>query len=277
LCSEVIAGKIYLFGGCRALDDHVDSIFVYDIAKNSWREARGRMPYAFDGSGNCSAVWRGKVYMNPGIGPTRNNGWGSHDRIIEFDPATESAVEKASFGAVVWGVSPLTMGDYIYWLGACGIGQEEKIWRYDPNKDEVACVCRLAGGGRALSAIKGPDGRAYCFGGQGRRQVDIYDPNTNTCVLAPVSLPQPLGDPLVWPGPGSLIYLTTIGRDPHLWSFDTATSKITDLGPLYSFAEGCEWPAISYDPATSNVYFFGGRANGDRVRPLNIARALIPK
>jgi len=256
-----LGGKCYVFGGyLGSLEALVDTIFVYDIGANSWREAAGRMPYAVDGFPNGVAVWNGKVYISPGIGPTRSNGWGRHQRVIEFDPATETARERASFGATVWGVSPVTIGSYIYWFGACGIGQESKIWRYDPAADTIAHVCNLAGGPRNANAVLGADGRVYVMGGQymgqAKLHIDIYNPSTNTCVVAPTRLPHHME--YFWPGPGSLIYMARGVDSAQVWAYDTASGAISNTGYTCAFLTTRWQSGMAHEAATRSAYFFGG-------------------
>jgi len=281
-CSEVVNGKVYLFGGAPYGGDPLsDTIYVYDTVADSWRIAAGTMPYRYDASGdkNLTALWGGKIYISAGTGPTVNNGWGQHHQVIEFDPATETAVEKASFRAVVWCVSPVTIGDYIYWFGAAGPGQEHKIWRYDPAADVLVHVSNLAGGPRNTAAVRGADGRAYAYGGQYYGQqsakIDIYDPVANSCVVSGASLPQPASGLHVWPGPGNLIYMN---GPPYtsLWRYDAAADSITDLGLRYSFYT-CAQMGHAYDPNTGRVYFFGGwEAGGPWANTLKGTYVLIP-
>ena len=275
LCSDVLNGMIYTFGGNRGGDSLVDSIFVYDVKKDTWREATGKMPYAYCASGAtmATAVWGNKVYITPGLGPNRNNGWGQHERIIEFDPSTETACEKAGFGASAWCVSPVTIGDCIYWFGASGIGQEHKIWRYAPSSDSIKEVSRLAGRGREVCAIVGKDGYVYLFG---RNPFERFDPKTNTCALCPERIPDSAG-PHVWPGAGSLIHLFGPMHNPSLFSYDTATGVFSMAESTYSFARECDGPTRSYDPATGRVFFFGGRRNGIWEEPFKSTYVLTPK
>jgi len=278
-CSDVLNGKFYVFGGDRANDVLLDTILVYDTTKDQWRKAKGKMPYAYCSSGgtNLTAICGGKIYISPGLGPRRNNGWGQHRRIIEFDPATETAVEKASFGATVWCVSPVTFRNVTWWFGACGLGQEKKIWRYDPARNLLVEVSRLSGPGRSVSAILGTDGRIYLFGGNHEEKlVEIYDPDTNNCTLAKASLPQSAGVPHVWPGPGDLIHIMRPMHNPRLWSFDVSTGKLIDLRYTYSFSKTCDGPGHAYDPDTGRIYFFGGRNRGIGERSLTKTFRLSP-
>jgi len=150
-CSDVVNGKIYVFGGRTAPDVLSDGIWVYEIARNRWRKAAGRMPYAYDGRGARTVTHGGIVYLSPGLGPTDNNGWGIHQRIIAFDIAGEIARETASFGAPVWSVSPVMLGNDIYWFGACGLGQERNIWRFNPKTGALSIIASLDGAGKGTT------------------------------------------------------------------------------------------------------------------------------
>ena len=276
-CSDVFNGRFYTFGGDRGNDLMVDTILVYDTAKDLWREVAGKMPYAYVGRSNGTALCGGKIYITPDLGPRRNNGWGQHHRIIEFDPATETAVEKASFGAIIWGLSPVTYRNVIWWFGAAGLGQEKKIWRYDPATDSLAHVCNLAGRGRIVSAILGTDGCIWMFGGhRGETTIEVYDPDSNTCAIAAASLPQPMGAPHVWPGPGDLIYLTRPIDDPQLWSFEVPSGNLRIVSDGFSFSRTCNLPGHAYDPDTGKVYFCGGHFKSVGERPLNRTYVLVP-
>jgi len=262
--SDALNGKIYLFGGrSPSYLNLIDTVHVYDVATDTWRVAAGRMPYRHCGRTNGTATWGGKIYITPGLGPTDNNGWGTHQRVIEFDPATETAVEKASFGATVWRSSPVAVGNYIYWLGCAGIGQEHKIWRYSPATDTMTQVSALASGGRQTAAVLGPDGRVYAIGGWstgGHASIDIYDPSTNTCVVSPTRLPVADGV-AAWPGVDGLIYAARgpfAGLLPaYLWAYNIA-GTIEDVGFDFSFTPVLNAPSYGRDPATGKVYLFGG-------------------
>jgi len=278
-CSEVINGRIYVFGGDLGPNGLTDSILVYDTEADSWRVAAGRMPYKHSCGGHATATCGGKVYISPGLGPTYDRGWGQRERVIEFDPVTETARERASFGAVVWGVSPVTVGNLIYWLGANGLGQEDKIWRHDPERDTIRLVSTLAGGGRATAAALGKDGRIYAFGGwashRGFRVIDVYDPASNICATAAATLPVP-GIFQVWPGPQGIIYLAQVREGRSLLAFDTASGKLTDTLATHSFTDKWVWPAAAHDPATGRVYLLGGDIPGAGNKPQKGTCVLIP-
>jgi len=273
-CSDALNGKIYVFGGHVGAETLTDAIQVYDITTDSWRLAAGKMPYPTRGGPNTTAIWGGKIYISPNLGPTYNGGWGQRERIVEFDPVTESAAERASFGATVWAVSPVALGDHIYWFGACGIGEEHKIWRYDPVANVVTHACNLVGIGRDTNANIGSDGRVYCFGGQRggaeRTAIDVYDPVTNVCALAPAALPRP-ASPFVWPGPGDLVYMIK----PHpmdtynlsLTAYSVNQGLIEESPYTYSFRD-TELMGNAHDPATGKVYFFGGMQSTNWGTPL---------
>jgi len=277
-CSDVLDGKAYLFGGDRGNDRLVETILIYDTTKDSWHTAKGKLPYAYAASGgsNLTTVWGRKIYISPGVGPRRNNDWGQHERVIEFDPADESAREAASFGAVVWCVSPVTCRNVIYWIGACGIGQEKKIWRHDPDRNSIRHIADLAGPARSTSALLATDAHIYAFGGQDRRAIDVLDVFKHTCVVSSTQLPEPMGTPHVWPGPGDIVYLTSPLHNPGLCAFDTRKGKFAALDYMPSFAKETGLPGHSYDPDTGSVFFFGGRQGGIWERPVTRAHVLIP-
>jgi len=277
-CSDVIDGKCYVFGGDRANDQLVDTIYVYDTKKDAWRKARGKMPYAYAGGApNSTTTWAGMVYISPGLGPRRNNGWGRHQKVIRFDPATETAEERASFGAVVWSVSPVATGKHIYWFGACGRRQQHKIWRYDPAREEMDVAGRIAGRGRAVSAVLARDRRVYLFGGNHEeKDIAVYDPRTGQCNPCPASLPKSAAMPHAWSGPGLAVYLIRPMHNPSLWVYDVAAGKVIDPQWTYAFTQTCDGPAHAYDPATGKVYFFGGRDRGVWEKPLAHTYILTP-
>lgn len=280
-CSTPIDGTIYVFGGQVGKWDAIsDGILAYDIAADSWRPARGRMPYPYVCMGNVTAACNGKVYISPGIGPAWNNGWGTHRRVIEFDPATETATERASFGAVVWGVSPVTVGNAIYWFGAHGPGQERRVWRHDPAADSLAPASTLAGPGRALAALLGADGRIYAFGGGAAhtqfREIDVFDPGSNTCSLHAARLPEPKSV-IAWPGRGSLLCVAGIPPERSLWTFDTARGAFADVRSVYTLDRAWASASHTYDRATGNVYLMGGAGPGDPPSLLKRVGVLVPK
>jgi len=255
-CSPVVNGDIYLFGGrTPSYGSLTDTILVYNVASDTWRVADGKMPYAYCGGGsNYTAAFGGKVYISPGLGPTDNGGWGQHNRIIEFDPATETAVERAAFDAdTIWRLNLVTVGSYIYCFGASGFGQEYKIWRYDPIADTITHV----GWTVALkdsAAILGFDGQVYLFSWRGG-PIEVYDPVSNTCQQTASSWSSAWGGPMPWPGPEGLIHILNPRYSP-LRCYDPFGDVLSNLGFTYSFH--FDGMCHTWDDDTGRVYFFGG-------------------
>jgi len=265
-CSDVINGKIYLFGGNKSTDELTDTILVYDIAANTWRSAAGKMPYPIGMSGttNGTSVCNGKVYITPGLGPTRNNGWGQHQRVIEFDPVTETARERASFGTTIWNVNPATVGNYVYWIGGSGIGQTNNIWKYDPRTDSLTVVLKMStGNSRITSAATGTNGKVYLVGGNktaGREttEIQVYNPKDNTLIAVAATLPENAGNPHVWLGNPHCLDIIRPPYNSNLWRYDIQNGKLEATSYTYSFATVRDGMGHAYVPATGDVYFFGG-------------------
>jgi hypothetical protein len=258
-CSPVVNGNIYLFGGRQPnYESLIDTIQVYNVASDTWDVADGTMPYAYCGGGsNYTAAWGGKVYISPGLGPTDNGGWGQHNRIIEFDPATETAVERAAFPGTttIWRLNLVAVGEFIYCFGASGNGHEYKIWRYDPTADVITWV----GSTVALmdsTAILGCDEQVYLFSWRGG-PIEVYDPASNTCEQTESAWDTNWGGPMPWRGPGSLIYILNPMYSP-LRCYDSFEDDLSNLGFTYSFDDVWAGMCHMWDDTTGKVYFFGG-------------------
>lgn len=180
-------GKIYLFGGSNLVGDcdYTDAIRVFDTRTYSWSTLATRLPYAYVTNEPGSAVLasNGKIYIGPGNGC---GGWGGHNRIIEFDPATGLSEEKAVLaGGNVWGMSMAAAGNGVYLFGGWNGSGLGEVRYYDPATDTVQIVAGLTAGRSVPTIVSHPNGTIYLIGGNAWGTFDVFekfDPTTNTLV-----------------------------------------------------------------------------------------------
>jgi len=172
-----LEGKIYAIGGatdCACFD----TVEVYDPPTDTWA-SRSSLPtcrYEY-----AAAALNGKIYAFAGIR------FGSEDRrVYEYDPATDSWSQKADCPFRIVQVA-VPLGNRILIAGV----DSNAVLAYDPATDSYearASMITGGGGGRGYTAA---GGKAYVMGGgHGLTAMEIYDPNSDTWLLAP---PMPTG------------------------------------------------------------------------------------
>lgn len=238
-------GLVYVFGaavpgaGC----DFSDAIRTFDTTTYAWSTLPTKMPYGYYTNEPYSAARaaNGRIYIGPGNGCS---GWGTHNRIIEFDPATGLAVEKAALaGGNVWGMSMAAAGNGVYLFGGWNGGGLGEVRYYDPATDSVQVVASLTAGRSVPTVVSHPNGGIYLIGGNTMGTIDVFErftPGTNTLVR----LPNPAGvrsyGAAAWVGLDGRVYFLNASAESMLGS---------SSGMLYSI-----------DPATDEIRLEG--ANG---------------
>ena len=261
-------GYIYLVGGYEVNSGASTScqanVWRYDTADDQLSDLGTVLPYARCPQGNAEMTWadNGKLYIAPGLGPSVNNGWGSHKCVIEFDPDGPSAQEKACFPSNRWNIAVLNGGNgYLYFLGGWNGSSITDIYRYDPETDELEDTGSniSAAGNRVSSAIlEHPDGPAYIWSTEnsGPRLIR-FDPDDLSFVdLADIDHKATN----TWLGADGAIHTLT-GTEPRFsvhmkYTIDADTLESEDLGSNV-FDDRIQ-PAFSADIEGGHLYAFGG-------------------
>jgi len=259
--TEAVNGKIYILGGTSNPPTgnwaYSRRVYEYDIASDSYLDLGEILPYGLNIKPyNIARADNGRFYTGPVIGTNQDGGWGNHSRIIEFDPVSGTAVEKASFGGTMWDMAAANGGDgYIYFFGAWNGGSVPNIWRYDPAADSISVVANLPKAGNSITGIiRASNGLIYAFGNQYGPQLLIFNPvdySTRTIAQPCTSI-----GTIVWEAPQGILW--SFCDFSTLVKFDISSETFTtiDLGEaLY----GSDRPdSFSVDYQSGTLFAFGG-------------------
>ena len=269
LPETALEGSLYLFGGASRDGQFTPAVRRYSPEDGNWEVFANALPYPWYNNErhNVALASNGKIYLGPGNGP---GGFGQHDRILEFDPATGSAVERAPLvapGVRLWGVAlapaPASVGG-VYLLGGWNGGGLAEVRHYDPIADATTVIGHLSVGRTVGARVTHPNGRIYVFGGNTLGTLTAVDVlETATSSVRPVA--NPLGlrflhGTQAWVGEDQNIYLWNPIADflgassDRIIRFEPATETFEILGdsPLPT---GLPLSAVA-DPDRQRVLFF---------------------
>jgi hypothetical protein len=275
--SPPVGGKIYLVGGCAGTPkgvnwDFYSSVWAYDVATNEVKDLGPVLPYALGAvRRNGIAVGKnGKLYIPPAQGPHFDEGYGFRQCMIEIDPATGRAAERACFPTVRWAPRLVADRDGLIWIFAGWtdyVGAPEnyeravnEIWSYDPATDRLTKASADCGGAQngmagdvILESVLGPDGLIYHFDS---KNVATFNPADGRFTI--LGEHRIAGVERAWVGHDGLVHGFVNG---YLSSFtmQPGTGKVTEA-PLARQATKREDVALSVDPATGHLYLIGGEA-----------------
>lgn len=258
-------GSVYIFGGQELIGQYVDcmaDVWVYDIASNSYTDLGPILPYARCPLGPESGMmaWgdNGKLYLSPSLGPNVNNGWGRHRCIVEFDPATEMATERACFPSTRWNLGVVNVGDgFIYFMGGWNGRALSEIWQYDPATNTL-----LDTGGRSSVAFAtsdlvptGDGNTAYVWVNR-YAGYDLYLFDAAAASMTLINDVNSVDIKLSWLGDDGLLYGfnrdTLVSYDPSTDTF-VATPFTTPPLPMESGT------SYALDDDAGHIYGFGAR------------------
>ena len=267
--TEAVDGRIFLLGGAIvpltgnwAYSQHV---LEYTISTDTYRNLGDILPYGLNIKPyNIALADNGNFYMGPVIGTNQSGGWGSHSRVIEFNPTTETAVERADFGGTIWDMTAVNGGDgYIYFFGGWNGSQVRDIMRYDPDENTLTDVGDLPAAltTTPYQVILANNGLVYAVHGTTLMEFDPSDSSTTTYTSPCTHRGQ-----ILWHSTADTI-TSFCGSDySQLVTFDTRTHTFTttDLGvDVYGSYKPHTW-SIDYENDT--LFTFGGEMGSeDRV------------
>lgn len=256
-------GNLYVAGGSVDRTESFQSnIWQIDLSDFS-AQSVAHLPYGFwANDGTPSAVTGDYMVMSPQIGPSGNNGWGTHNQVIEYNLATPSvnAVQTSQLrSGNIWTPSVIADPDEtaVYMFGGWTGSGVNTIWKYYPENNQLDTVSEMLGWtGSVHTATALSNGQVVLFGGnQARSRVEIFDTATNTMVYRN-------GDAL--PGAGTTSAYTSwtatvngnehtfVGNSDELYEFDPTTKTFSTSE--FAMIEGTgRTPAV--DQTTGKVYF----------------------
>jgi formylglycine-generating enzyme required for sulfatase activity len=274
--TKPINGKIYIFGGQgNNSAPCYDNVWSYDIAADTMTDLGSVLPYkmCYLHQYDTAIGNNGKVYISPSLGSTFNGGWGSHKCLVEFDPAANTAVERACFASNRWMLRLVRANDgLIYIFGGWNGGMVNEIWTYDAAQNQLtklSTVFPSALNNYTEEALLGPDGRIYLYH---RTDLAVFDPTTKAItVVGKHGLPS------------GFVAKAWVGNDGkiHGLADDAATGATmgvaftTDPSTLLTTHKVLASPALpnwfsawSVDEASGYLYAFGGSTTGLGAGPM---------
>ncbi len=260
-------GKLYLTGGGDIYGNLFTTIQAFDPSTKVWTTLPVALPYPYYNNERHGTAFasNGKMYLSPGNGA---GGWGSHEAIIEVDPVSGVAQERASVtgGGNIWGAAivqaPASRGG-VYVVGGWNGGGVASVQHYNPDSNTFRSIGQLSVGRVVGAKVVHPNGKVYLFGGNwgwNTTYMDVLD--TQTEMVSPLSNPQQLAfdhTTLAWVGHDSKIYLWNsayayFGLDSgELIQFDPDKRTFQDLGRATRMGE---FFLGAQSDAKGNVYFF---------------------
>jgi len=242
-CPGVVVheGKVYVLGGFTSpsppyQEPLTDRVWRFDPATSNWTQLTGTLPYGMLLRVCTGVVHEGLYITSPQVGPTGNNGWGTHRKVVEYDLAgTTNGVETADYGYTVWGAEFVRTADgRIYSFGGWTGSGVNKIYRYDPVAKTLTLLpARLQGPGRVgIKGLLDPSGKIVLFGGNqplpGCRWVEVFDPATEQIVWSGEVLPDDF-DP--WSRGFLVAWTLNVAGSPVMFVADPSTRKVYRFDP----------------------------------------------
>jgi N-acetylneuraminic acid mutarotase len=194
---EVVNGIIYLIGGI--VDDNTCGTNYGTIAYNPGTNTYSSMAvYPGNGRfGHATAVYNDRIYSFGGVCAC-NSGGCYRAESYEFNPATNTWVQRANLPVGRYGHVAEAVGNKIYIIGGSISGNEysNTVMEYDPVANTYVTKASMPTGRTEMgSAVY--NGKIYVFGGSSNSSsqlniVEVYDPATNTWSAAenmPVAKP----------------------------------------------------------------------------------------
>ncbi|MDP3557430.1 MAG: kelch repeat-containing protein [Bacteroidota bacterium] len=146
-------GNVYLFSGYAGTSIEVNTMFVFNIATNTWTTGPN-VPYTARGVAYCLGT-DNMVYCVGGYPPTT--------AFARFNPATNTWTTLASCPTGNWEGSCVSVNNKIYYAG--GETVESLMRIYDIATDTWSTGANLPTGLKLHKMVSGNDGNLYVFGG----------------------------------------------------------------------------------------------------------------
>jgi hypothetical protein len=282
LTPEPLDGKLYVLGGQDGTEPFLDTIYAFDVASGVWSRMGATLPYGMEVFPHHTAAIgaNGKIYLTPALGPTVAGGWGSHNKIVEYDPVADAARETAAAypHSRIWGIAICTASTgAIYTFGGHTGSDTDGIYRLDPVGETLVRVATLAmGATNAPVCIAMPDGKIYVAAWKYPSTVvklEVFDPSTETSELMSYTFNlSAVAGGLSFPAfarRGGVVYLKDSTVDGgELYEWDTVHGTVGLSTWDVDLPRGGFGTAV----ADGYVYVLGGYASGTYLSTLAVHR-----
>lgn len=247
-------GIVYVSGGTNteagAYAGLSDQIWSFNLTSQQWHQASARLPYGLATDQAGKAVGE-LILIGPSLGPTMNNGWPQHNKMIEYNTVTDEARETAAFPYSVAGAVPVNITSVqgqarVYTFGAWnGTTSYRDIFRYDPVMATLTklTTASLAYGDAAYCSGTDAQGNILIFGEYPNwlRWVEKFDPQTETITSYGNILPEDVGGSrFCWTNVAGQMFVADLvsksiyGVDPTTMTFSAQPWSLPDATPDYT-------------------------------------------
>ena len=261
--------NVYLVGGRTEMSHWSpcsNQIWKFDPKVSTWQEMGGQLPYGMYTRGKV-VVAGDKLIISPCEGPSLQGGWGSRQKIVEYDFINDLAVEveNAVYPNVVWAVNfgsfNINGENRIYSFGGWSGNPLDEIYSYHVNSGtleliETAHLC----GSRSIPLV-GYDlsGKAYLFGGNSAPTltVEVFDPVTETISYLGNILPEEIlgDDSFAWTASTGEIFIAKSNPNHKIYIFDPRYNTFAEASfSLPAPTDGFKLMFGAYDYATGSIY-----------------------
>jgi hypothetical protein len=264
-CQASVNGKIYYFGGMDASGAYGADVWIYEVESAEWTHQAGVLPYAYFSKTGVPAAFlasAGKFYLSPGLGPTKNSGYGSHSRIVEYDPARGTAKETSQlFAGNSWDCLPLagrgSYADWVFFYGGSDGTNLDSIKKYNPVTGEVYAVSALPSPSSQLSGIRFEDGLHLILDAANDR-LYTFDSSCWSLVSSCAD-PRAAGKAAaMWYGAGGKAYFAYPSSD-RAYRYDREADTVEECAESFSLGSRDSLFLPVYDLGSSKFFILGGR------------------
>jgi N-acetylneuraminic acid mutarotase len=175
--AAVINGKIYVPGGFNAQGEATKSLYVYNVAANTW-STKAQMPTP-NGAGASAAI-DGKLYVLVGPRP----GDPPKSKLYRYDPTTDDWTGRPSPGVILQGAVVAAIGGKLYAAGGVGASDTPlaTLYVYNPANDSWTTKAGMITG-RKWAMGQVVNGKLILTGGiaanGATKKTEVYDPAAN--------------------------------------------------------------------------------------------------
>jgi len=175
--AAVINGKIYVPGGFNAQGEATRSLYVYNVAANTWT-TKAQMPTP-NGAGASAAI-DGKLYVLVGPRP----GDPPKSKLYRYDPVTNKWTGRASPGVILQGAVVAVIDGKLYAAGGVGASDTPlaTLYVYNPATDSWTTKTSMITG-RKWAMGQVVNGKLIVTGGVaasgGTKKTEVYYPAAN--------------------------------------------------------------------------------------------------
>ena len=263
---SVYNGKLYAFGGgleeSGADRPYTDVVWSYDSTSEQWQRRPGTLPYPTQHYSNSPIRINDKLIISPKLGPTSSGGWGSHNKVIEYNFIKDVGSETAAYPySRIWSnLLANTSDGRVYSFGGWTGNGVNKIFRYDTSAKTLTqisatIVVPFQPGGYILY-----NGQIIVFENSGNfnsNTVEFFDTDTETMVYKGDILPDEFicnGSVFCWKDNLDNIFVTN-PQFTTVYLFDPVSKIFTQSSVVLPtpYPDGTIG-GYTYDDETGNIY-----------------------